>query len=382
VGAAAAVGKAMSAVSDIGGFVRPPGMPPGAFVSGTAITQAAFDQNALKLATAIKNLCDGMQLLEEKQNVSIAQLQELYQSIEHKTMVLQGDQKQVKAAMAAAKKAIRTSQNLVGQDILPTRHEERLQLLESQVASLLKWQESWFVESVTRRPSPSAKADAKPPMDSEECKELRSKVQALERDAEQSKELQSKVQTLERKSECIRQLCETINSIGERGDLISSEVKELKRHIASKGTEFPLASHLESCISSDEVTQSLESLNTINRMLEKNIVDLSGRLDLMQVDQKRQSLQLGSCRPTEVAQKLDQLWEECKSHFSKVKEHDIHLSFFLSSFENHKQQCLGIDDSFSLTLDARGHSQDLSDVPAAETSSIPMSAQQEVGQPL
>jgi regulator of replication initiation timing/microcompartment protein CcmL/EutN len=360
---ASVVGRAMSAVGDIGVSPRLAGMEPGVFVAGAAAAHAAFDQNALKLATAIKNLCDGMHLLEEKQNASIAQLQELFRSVEEKTIALQGDQKAVKAAMATAKKAIRTSQHLSGQEAVPLRHEERLQKLETQVASLSKWQESWFVDSVTKKPSSSVDTDVKQTPDSE-----------------QSKELYSKIQALERKSDYIRQLCETVNAIGERGEQVSLEVRELKRHIATQSTEIPLAAHIETRMSSQEISQNLESLIEMNRLrLEKKLEDLSERLDHMQDmadTQKHETLKRVRQVP-EVVQKLDQLWEECKYHFSKVKEHDIHFSFFRSSFESHKQQMLGIDDSFSYTRDAQGYSQDLSEVPAEESPSRVILSQNE-----
>merc|ERR1711920_1004440 len=58
--------------------------------------------------------------------------------------------------------------------------------------------------------------------------------------------------------------------------------------------------------------------------------------------------------------KLDELWTQCQYYFPRVKEHDVHFSFFRTSFEAHKQQMLEFTDNVerrrSRSRDAgRGH---------------------------
>merc|ERR1712176_284579 len=45
------------------------------------------------------------------------------------------------------------------------------------------------------------------------------------------------------------------------------------------------------------------------------------------------------------AHKLDELWAQCQYYFPRVKEHDVHFSFFRTSFEAHKQQMLDFTDN-------------------------------------
>merc|ERR1719394_1692081 len=77
---------------------------------------------------------------------------------------------------------------------------------------------------------------------------------------------------------------------------------------------------------------------------------MSQRLDSLQEwrDQQRITLrQIGNELP-EVSQKLDQLWAQCQYYFPRVKEHDVHFSFFRTSFETHKQSWLDHADGLEL----------------------------------
>merc|ERR1719221_1127622 len=83
-------------------------------------------------------------------------------------------------------------------------------------------------------------------------------------------------------------------------------------------------------------------VESLEARTDRTFNEMSHRLDALQEgrDQQRLSLrQLGQQLP-EVAQKLDQLWTQRQYYFPRGKEHDIHFSFFRTSFENHKQHML------------------------------------------
>lgn len=68
-------------------------------------------------------------------------------------------------------------------------------------------------------------------------------------------------------------------------------------------------------------------MQTVQARVDRNLSDMSRRLDSVQAcrEQHRlQNLQLGRQVP-DLAQKVDQLWSQCRLYFSKVKEHDVHI---------------------------------------------------------
>merc|ERR1712039_792716 len=81
--------------------------------------------------------------------------------------------------------------------------------------------------------------------------------------------------------------------------------------------------------------------------MDRSLTEICQRLDNLQDsrDQQRLTLRQMSIQLPEVVQKLDQLWAQCHHYFPRIKEHDVHFSFFRTSFENHKQQMLDLADS-------------------------------------
>lgn len=82
------------------------------------------------------------------------------------------------------------------------------------------------------------------------------------------------------------------------------------------------------------------AMENFEARFDRSLSQLSQRVDSMQEsrDQHRLTLRQMSQQLPDVAQKLDQLWTQCQHYFPRVKEHDVHFSFFRTSFESHKQQ--------------------------------------------
>lgn len=83
-------------------------------------------------------------------------------------------------------------------------------------------------------------------------------------------------------------------------------------------------------------------VENLEQRVDRSLSDVCQRLDFLQEgrDQHRITLRQLSNELPEVSQKLDQLWTQCQYYFPRVKEHDVHFSFFRTSFENHKQHML------------------------------------------
>jgi len=95
------------------------------------------------------------------------------------------------------------------------------------------------------------------------------------------------------------------------------------------------------------------ALESLEARVDRNLSEIGQRLDALQDcrDQQRMSLRQLSHQMPEVSNKLDQLWSQCQYYFPRVKEHDVHFSFFRTSFETHKQSMLDYADG----LDQREH---------------------------
>jgi len=102
-----------------------------------------------------------------------------------------------------------------------------------------------------------------------------------------------------------------------------------------------------------------EVVEYLEQRVDRGFNEISQRLDCLQEwrDQQRITLrQVGNDLP-EVSQKLDQLWSQCQYYFPRVKEHDVHFSFFRTSFENHKQHMLDVTGGLSRSARLQGNSQ-------------------------
>merc|ERR1719510_2371998 len=100
------------------------------------------------------------------------------------------------------------------------------------------------------------------------------------------------------------------------------------------------------------------AMESLEARIDRSLGEVVRRLDSLQEarDQHRLSLrQLGTQLP-EVSQKLDQLWSQCQTYFPRVKEHDVHFSFFRTSFENHKQHMLDVTGGLSRSTRLQGSS--------------------------
>uniref|UniRef100_A0A7S0AL65 Uncharacterized protein n=2 Tax=Pyrodinium bahamense TaxID=73915 RepID=A0A7S0AL65_9DINO len=103
-------------------------------------------------------------------------------------------------------------------------------------------------------------------------------------------------------------------------------------------------------VSRESFVAAMESLEArVDRNLsevDRSLNEVCQRVDSLQEgrDQQRLTLRQMSNELPEVSQKLDQLWAQCQYYFPRVKEHDVHFSFFRTSFENHKQHMLDFTD--------------------------------------
>jgi len=89
------------------------------------------------------------------------------------------------------------------------------------------------------------------------------------------------------------------------------------------------------------------ALEAFEARIDRHFNELGLRIDSLQDarDQHRLTIRQLNQQLPELAGKVDQLWTQCQFYFPRVKEHDVHFSFFRSSFENHKQSMLDYADS-------------------------------------
>jgi hypothetical protein len=366
-----AADRALAAVAEIAATV-PTILPPSSQVSGAAMIQVHFDQSALKLATAIKNLADGMHNIERRQDEAdslLVTLKEHVKSLEETSLTLKSQQMTI---LTTAKRALGTTKQQ--SDVLEFERcieprvrvgsapaaafmekcEGRLREVERQVAALMQWQEEEGAKRIDQIVDRSANQDW-PKIIQTNCallKALQESVSRMEQSAatrvrgDVANEVNQLWQYIQDNYYSRRQLDAALNEIEAKVNLRFSADASSKA-----ATLLPGGDSLTSIATYGQGSR-LEGVEArIERneaRLDKSIVDISDRLDPLQdfVENQRLSAWQTTRQLPEVGQKLDQLWAQCQYYFSKVKEHDIQFSFFRASFESHKQNCLDLSDSF------------------------------------
>lgn len=378
--------RALAAVADIAQIVMPSdSSAPAVQLSCSYVAQFHFEQSILKLSTAIKNIADGMHSLERRQNDADAMVQgmrEDVRSVEDRTISLKTDQL---AVLAAAKKALHTSKQqsdyleiekcagTVGRPAktLDPAIEERLADVEQKVAALLQWQEDEAAKGIeqimgrpaqpqqppqSQRPAPTQRQDRV----TEELKNtiktnctllrsLQASVASMEdrTSAKVSEDIVSEMQQLRRhiQQNCVTrdQLTPVLKDLEAKANLGLLEARRDKASTAAAGGESVTTLATTGGAQLKGVEARLERSEA---RFDKNIIDLQDRLDPIQdfVNQQRLAGWQTSRHMPEIGQKLDQLWAQCQYYFSKVKEHDVHFTFFRNSFESHKQHLLDFSD--------------------------------------
>jgi len=150
---------------------------------------------------------------------------------------------------------------------------------------------------------------------------------------------------------------------------MAAQLEALEASLTEKVEEaeanlYGIASQLESKSGSGQLQVTLMSphsdrrelagaMESLEARLAKSMSEMGQRLDDLQDgrDQQRLVLRQLSQQVPEVVKKLDQLWTQCQHYFPRVKEHDVHFSFFRTSFENHKQQMLELADGWGARKD-------------------------------
>jgi len=152
-----------------------------------------------------------------------------------------------------------------------------------------------------------------------------------------------------------REMREYADLVGE----VRDKVEDMEANLYNLGSQVQALQHQQPLVQnaiSDGVCDRLEAMEYLEQRVDRGLKDVCQRMDCFQEwrDQQRIALRhIGNELP-EVSQKLDQLWTQCQHYFPKVKEHDVHFSFFRTSFENHKQHML--DVTGGLGQGARLHS--------------------------
>lgn len=381
--ASTAADRALAAVAEIAASVMPSSSQ---MSSPSAISQVHL--LTLKLASPIKDLANGMHNLERRLDEAvnlIGILKKQVKSTEERTLQLKSQQM---AVLAAAKKTLTTVQNQSDRlefdrcieprssAASPVRvsFEARLHEVEERVNALLEWQEEEAMKGLTQVVQRGSKQDLSHQDFSHiiqtNCnmlKSLHETVSHLEKSRASSAgpasasltdahELWQRVQKHMQDNYYTRgHIDELVNEIEAKANLrLSEDALKIVQTSGSSSqlTEGNAQSVLSTINSGGRLLRGIETrIDRSEARLDKSIIDLTDRLDPLQnfVDQQRlASWQAGRKLP-EVSQKLDQLWAQCQHYFAKVKEHDVHFSFFRNSFESHKQHCLDMGSTFETT---------------------------------
>jgi len=134
-----------------------------------------------------------------------------------------------------------------------------------------------------------------------------------------------------------REMREYADLVGE----VRDKVEDMEANLYNLGAQVQALQHQQP---PDGAYDRLEAMDYLEQRVDRGFEDICQRMDCLQEwrDQQRVTLRhIGNELP-EVSQKLDQLWTQCQHYFPKVKEHDVHFSFFRTSFENHKQHMLDV----------------------------------------
>jgi len=151
-----------------------------------------------------------------------------------------------------------------------------------------------------------------------------------------------------------------------RADLVGEvreKLEDMEASMYSLGAQVQALQHQQPIgqygLSDGAYDDRREVIGYLEQRVDRGFNEMSQRLDSLQEwrDQQRITLrQIGNELP-EVSQKLDQLWSQCQYYFPRVKEHDVHFSFFRTSFENHKQHMLDVTGGLSRNARLQGNSQ-------------------------
>jgi len=359
--------RALAAVADAAAIVLPTN---GTQAADASAAQVHFDRSALKLATAIKSLADGIHTLEHRQNDAdtiLRSLKESMRSVEETTSRMKIEQLDL---MAAAKKALRTSKqqseflefdrcidprSRVGSlpsNVDASACEARLQELERKVAALMQWQEDEATDHLSYgKTKPHGRQIVAQSSSGQSLSDTAYKLQ-LQASARQNQLMQSNCGFIKALDERVSHLEDSANS---KVSDAANEIQFLFHHIQENYCSRQQLDHLLATgeaprlQGSPRQTGALSGVDArmerIEARFDKSLADLSDRLDPIQdlVEHQRLHAWQADKQVPEVEQKLDHLWAQCQHYFSKVKEHDVHFGFFRTSFESHKQQCLDLD---------------------------------------
>lgn len=138
-------------------------------------------------------------------------------------------------------------------------------------------------------------------------------------------------------------------SVREKVDEIESNIEGLASDLERHG---PSHADLQAVGAAPENLRQFMSvaIESLEARLDRHFSEVGQQIELLQDGREQQRLalrQIGQQLP-EVAHKLDQLWAQCQYYFPRVKEHDVHFSFFRTSFETHKQSWLDHADGLEL----------------------------------
>jgi len=147
-----------------------------------------------------------------------------------------------------------------------------------------------------------------------------------------------------------------VGEVREKLEDMEASLYNLNSQVQAMQHQQPIRQYGFSDVAYDDRREVIEYLE---QRVDRGFGEMSQRLDCLQEwrDQQRITVrQIGNELP-EVSQKLDQLWSQCQYYFPRVKEHDVHFSFFRTSFENHKQHMLDVTGGLSRNARLQGNSQ-------------------------
>merc|ERR1719330_1561643 len=138
-------------------------------------------------------------------------------------------------------------------------------------------------------------------------------------------------------------------SVREKVEEIESNIMGLASDLERHG---PAIADIQAAGAAPENVREFMSvaIDSLEARVDRNLNEVSQKVEFLQDGREQQRLalrQMGQQLP-EVAHKLDQLWAQCQYYFPRVKEHDVHFSFFRTSFETHKQSWLDHADGLEL----------------------------------
>jgi len=163
---------------------------------------------------------------------------------------------------------------------------------------------------------------------------------------------------------------------------VRDKVEEIESNLMGLATDLerygPSLADLQAGENPENIREFMAvAIESLENRLDRNLHEVSQKMELLQDGREQQRLllrQIGQQLP-EVARKLDQLWAQCQYYFPRVKEHDVHFSFFRTSFETHKQSWLDQADGLELRESRVGNWSEPSLISPAMTSATHIEAQ-------